>query len=158
MRSQKQFFKLLVHIAIAILCITETKAQDNTQPVDKGLWATWELETITISTQDLTRSHSLEELLAKKSKLPRNMFTSLYFFENEIGVNSTGAESVSDSNMISLKGTYTAGNGELVVNIYGEQSRTFNYAIENDILKISYSHAEGQFYLLYKLIARSPDV
>jgi hypothetical protein len=116
----------------------------------KQLWGTWVLDTIGVTKQGVSEKHSLTDLLADKENLPRNMFTMLYFFDNQVGVGSTETEFVPAENL-SLKGSFTTDNGKLIVTMQEEQPRVFTYAIENEVLKIWYTQEDTQFYLIYKL-------
>ena len=132
---------------LSLFMVNNLQAQTN--PED--LWGTWDLETVEITKSGVTETHSLTGLLADKENLPRNMFTLLYFFNNQIGVNNTESEFVSGENL-NLKGAFTANDGILTITINNEQPRTFSYIIENDLLKIWYTQDdETQLYLVYKL-------
>ena len=124
------------------------------QQIDQNLWGTWELNTVELTKQGVVaQKSSLTDLFANKNNLPRNMFTQLYFFDDQIGVNSTETEFVSAENL-SLKGNYTANDGTLIVTMYGEPSRIFTYALSNERLEIWYTEEGTQFYLVYKLIVK----
>jgi hypothetical protein len=103
--------------------------------------------------QGITKKYSLNDLFADKKNLPRNMFTTLYFFDNQIGVHSTETEFVAPEN-VSLKGSFTTNNQQLIVTMREEQPRTFTYKIENEYLKIWYVQDDTQFYLIYKLTSK----
>jgi len=148
--KNKSAIKRLLTVVLMLLFIGIITGKANAQHIDENLWGSWQIETIAITIDGVSKTYSIEELLTDKNRLPRNMFTSLYFHENGIGVNNTETEFDSDDNMVSLKGTFTAGNGEMVVTMYGEQSRTFSYTIENNLLKIHYAQANRQFDLTYK--------
>ena len=121
----------------------------NAQQIDNRLWGAWSLDTIELKKDGVPRQYTLETLLADKSNLPRNMFTRLYFIEDQIGVHTTEAEFVSMTN-VSLKGNFTTDDGLLIVTMYGEQSRIFTYAIDSELLKIRYTEGDTQLYLIYK--------
>lgn len=155
MRKHQHFYKLLTYAVAGLLLFCLTTSRAEAQQADERLWATWNLESIEITVGKTTQSYTLEELLSDKKKLPRNLFTSLYFYENEIGVSNTESEFVSDDDMVSLKGRFITNNGTLIVTMYGEEPRVFTYTIEDDVLNIRYTAAERQFYLTYKLIAKN---
>ena len=123
------------------------------QSIDERLWGTWKLSTIVLTVQGITQEYTMEALLANKSKLPRNMFTGLLFFEDQVGVNSTETEFV-PTEELSLKGTFTTDNGKLVISLRGKQPRSFAYEFENSFLRIRYTQGDTQFYLVYKLILK----
>ena len=123
----------------------------NAQQIDNRLWGTWSLDTIELTKDGVPRQYTLETLLADKSNLPRNMFTWLYFFGDQIGVHSTETEFVPAVD-VSLKGNFTTNDGLLIVTMYEESPRTFTYEIEDDLLIIKYTEGDVQFYLVYKLL------
>ena len=120
------------------------------QSIDERLWGTWKLSTVEITVQGVTQESTMEALFADKSKLPRNMFTGLLFIENQVGINSTETEFVSMEEL-SLKGTFTTDNGELVITLRGKQPRSYAYEVGNSLLKIRYTQGDTQFYLVFKL-------
>ncbi|MCL2097819.1 MAG: hypothetical protein FWH23_03560 [Bacteroidales bacterium] len=148
MQNKPERKSMIMVLCILLLCCFTT-GKASAQHSDERLEGLWELKTITITVDDVSQTYSVEELLADKSRLPRNMFTSLYFFDDQIGVNSTETEFVPE---VSLKGTFTANEGTLIVTMREEQSRTFNYTFENELLKIEYTQASRQFYLIYKKV------
>ena len=147
-RGTKKQLKIAVITVIFSLFVT---GWTSAQQIDERLWGIWLLDTVELTAQrGATQRHSLASLFADKSKLPRNMFTQLYFFDDQIGVCNTETEFARGED-VSMKGSFTANDGELMVTIQGEQSRTFLYSIEDDLLKISYTEGDTQFYLIYKL-------
>ena len=142
-----------VIILIKILAVF-TAAWVNAQQVDERLWGTWKLETVEITANGFTKQYSLEDLLVDKSRLPRNLLLSLYFFNDQVGACTSETE-FSYEMETNIKGSFTTNNGELTTTIYGEQPRTFTYTIEDDLLKIRYSQANTQFDVNYKLIAKN---
>jgi len=117
--------------------------------VDERLRGTWTLETAELTAGGVTQKQTLETLFDDVNKLPRDLLTALYFFDNRVGVNSTETEFVSN---VSLKGSFFTTNNELLtINLYGEEARVFTYVVENECLKIWYERSQVQFYLIYKL-------
>ena len=149
---KKRGIKTQLKIAvIAVLFSLFVTGWTSAQQIDERLWGTWLLDTVELTAQrGATQQHSLTSLFADKSNLPRNMFTQLYFFDDQIGVCSTETEFVRGEE-VSMKGSFTTNDGELIITIRGEQSRQFVYSIEDDLLKISYTDGDTQFYLIYKL-------
>jgi len=134
-------------VLLSLFMVNNLHAQTN--PED--LWGTWELETVAITKQGVTEIHLLTDLLTDKENLPRNMFTRLYFFNDQVGVNNTESEFVSGENL-NFKGSFTADDGILIITINNEQPRIFTYIIENDLLQIWYMQDDDtQLYLVYKL-------
>ena len=121
----------------------------NAATVDERLWATWGLETVEITTGGVSNSYALEVLLADREKLPRNLFVSLYFFDDQVGACSSEEDFAYKFN-INVKGSFSTSNGQLTVTLYERQPRTFAYTFEDGYLKIRYTQGETQYDLIYK--------
>ncbi len=133
---------------ISASSFAQETVNNETAMVDHRLWGTWNLDIVELTKNGVTKKYSLDVLLADKNNLPRNMFTSLYFFDDQIGVHSTETEFGFDVN---LKGSFTANDGILTVTMREEQSRSFMYVIENEMLRIWHTKGDTQFNLIYKL-------
>jgi len=140
--------KLKTLFTVLLVLFTTTNLQAQTE--HRHLWGTWELETIEITKQGVPEIHYLESLLADKENLPRNMFTQLYFFNDQVGVSSTEEIFVSGGNL-NVKGSYTADDGVLIITMNNELPRMFTYIIENELLKIWYTQDNIELHLVYKL-------
>jgi len=138
----KKFFSIAV-----LSCLATVFASG--QDIDKRLWGTWQLDSVGMTVNRVEQKYKLSTLLADRKLTPRNMFTALYFFGNQVGVNST--ESFFATPLPSLKGTFTTNNGLLTVTLRDSQPRTFTYSVEDKRLKIWYTLENIQFYLLYRL-------
>ena len=148
--------RYLVTITLIIVYACLTRGSVSAQTTDERLWGVWDLDSIELTINSVTQRYTLPVLLANRSILPRNMLTQLYFFKDQIGVNSTETEFVSAEN-VSLKGSFTANDGKLNVTMRDGNARTFNYSIENEFLKIRYSESPIEFYLIYRLTAKLVD-
>ncbi|MCL2098721.1 MAG: hypothetical protein FWH23_08210 [Bacteroidales bacterium] len=126
---------------------------ENSTTVDERLWAIWSLETVEITADGTTKQYSLETLLANTSILPRNMFTTLDFFGNEIEADISYAHTEfaaeAESLLTAVKGTFTASNGQLTLSLREKEPRTLAYSIENNLLRISFSYEDRKFNLIY---------
>lgn len=149
----KQFICIIVTLLLLPTHLFSQTSTEEKDKVDQRLFGVWSLETVKITTAKDAKTYTLEALFADKSKLPRNLFTMLYFVGDEIGIHSTETEFVSADN-VSLKGSFTTNNGEMIVTMQGEQARTFTYTIENERLEIWYTKDDTQYYLMYKLTAK----
>jgi len=136
---------ILTGIFIAAATTAQLFAQNNYQHI----WGNWDLDTIEITKQGVTEIYSIETLLADKENIPRNMFTRLFFFDDQIGISST-EEIIAQGQPINQKGSFTIENEKLIVTMNNEQSRTFTYSVENDFLKIEYTRGSTEFKLIYK--------
>ena len=122
--------------------------QGQTNP--RQLWGTWELEKIEITKQGVTETHSLENLLADLRNLPRDMFTRLYFIDNQIEIKTT-EEMFLPEEHLNQKGSFTTEGDKLFINLLREEPRIYSYFIADDLLKIEYAQKETHYYLTYKL-------
>jgi len=122
--------------------------------VDEQLWATWGLETLTITTGEAVQTYTLAAMLTDRNLLPADLFLSLYFFDDKVGVCSSGKDFFYEFD-INVKGSFTANRGQLTITLYDEQPRVFEYVIENGLLKLHYTQAGVQFDLIYKLTAQN---
>ena len=148
---KKGMMKQLKIAVITVLFSLFVTGWVNAQQIDKRLWGTWNLDEIELKKSGTTRQYTLDALLADKGNLPRNMFTWLYFFNDQIGVHSTETE-FRRAEDLNLKGRFTTNNGQLIVTMRGEISRSFDYEIEDNLLRIRYTDEVYQFFLVYKLI------
>ena len=147
---KKMITKQLKKAMITVIFSFFVMSWVNAQQIDNNLWGIWKLSMVELTKGGVTRTCTYEDLLADKNNLPRNMFTSLYFFGDKVGVGSTETEFVPSENL-NFKGTFTTNNGQLIVTIKGEQPRTFAYEVDNSLLKIRYTEGDVQFYLIFKL-------
>ena len=141
-----QNLKRIIPIILILFMLNNLQAQNNPQ----SLWGVWSLDSVTLTKQGVTENHSFENLLVDRDNLPRNMFTSLYFFDNQIGISSTDEFFPLDGNL-NQKGTFTTEGNNLTITLQGETPRIFTYFIENELLKIEYTREDVQFHLVYKL-------
>ena len=146
--------KRLKTISIISLFCCFTTILTNAQNIDERLWATWNLETVELTVQGTTQKYSWTVLRANKNLLPRNMFTALYFFDDQVGINSSETEFVSVENLC-MKGSFSTNNGELIITLCEEQPRKFTYTIENDVLKLMYTVGITQLNLSFKLTLKN---
>jgi len=144
--------KLITLFTVVLVLFTANNLQ--AQNTHEPLWGVWSLEIVEISKQGVSETHSYEALLADKENLPRNMFTSLYFFDDNIGINTTESEFVSGENL-NQKGLFGIENGNLIITLFNEQPRIFSYVIENECLKLWYKQDETEFYLVYTLTIKN---
>jgi len=134
-------------LAMLLLCITTAGA--SAQEVDERLWATWELKTVEITAGNLTTTYSLAQLRADMDKMPRNIFTSISFFDGG-QVRVQNSETEFGSEKASLGGVFTVKDGKLLVTMWGdEEPLTFDYTIENNMLKLRYPQNERPLSLTY---------
>jgi len=122
--------------------------------VDERLWATWGLKTAEITVGGNVKTYTLKTLLADRDNLPENVFLSLYFFDDQVGICISEKGFINEFD-VNAKGSFSINNGELTIAIYEEQSHTFTYAVENDQLNVRYTYKDVQYNLTYKLIARN---
>ncbi|MDR1729038.1 MAG: hypothetical protein LBR52_00020 [Prevotellaceae bacterium] len=134
--------------SISASSFAQETVTNETAMVDHRLWGTWDLDTVELTRNGVTKKYALDVLLADKNNLPRNMFTQLYFFANQIGVSNTEEEFIAGESL-NLKGSFTVDNGNLIVTMQEEHSRVFTYTIENKFLKIWFTRGDTQFYLIY---------
>ena len=138
-------------IALIIVYACLTRGSVSAQTTDERLLGLWDLDSIELTVNRAVQKYSLPALLANRSILPRNMLTSLYFFDDQVGVNNT--EMLFDpGSAMSLKGSFVANNGELTITFNDRISRSFRYEFENERLRIRYSLGGTDFYLIYKLL------
>lgn len=147
---------LLLLTGVTTQVVGSTGAEDsvNNAMIDEHLWATWGLETAVITADNSSKTYTLADLLAEKNLLAGNIFLSLYFFDNQVGV-TLNKTAFSPEFEQSLKGFVTTNNGELTMTMRDRQTHTFMYVIENERLKISYTQADTQYYLTYKLLTKN---
>ena len=136
-------------ILTCLLLLTGIIAQAGT--LDERLWGTWGLETATVTTGSDVKAYTVESLLADRDKLPKNLFLSLLFFNDQMGACSSEEALVYEFDM-NVKGSFSTDNGQLTVTLREKQPRTFAYVIENDKLKVRYTQGNTQYDLIYKLI------
>ena len=142
----RRFIRLFSVILLSLFMSNNLQAQSKNQHI----WGIWDLDTIEITKQGVTEKYSIESLLADKVNIPRNMFTRLFFFDDQIGISST-EEIFAQGEYINQKGSFTIEDGKLIVTIGNEQTRTFKYTVENEFLKIEYTRGNTEFKLIYKL-------
>ena len=152
MNMKTKMLIFLVVMSVSFFSTTFVGAQE----IDKRLWGVWDLDSVELTINRVTQKYPLPVLMADKSRLPRNMFTQLYFFSDQIGVNSTETEFVPVEN-VTLKGSFTTNNGSLVITLRGEPPLIFTYSIEGNRLDIRYTVGEIQFYLIFKLTSKLPE-
>ena len=139
---------LVCLIAILLSFFMASNLHAQTNPED--LWGIWDLEIVEITRYGESEIHTLESLYADKENLPRNMFTQLFFFDDQVGTKSTEELFASERNL-NHKGSFSINDGILSINIDTEQPRFFTYIIEDELLKIDYTQEDTHFYLVYKL-------
>ena len=142
--------KYLGTVTLIIMYACLTAGTVSAQTVDERLWGRWDLDSVVLTSNRIAQKYNLPVLLADKSKLPRNMLTSLYFFEDQIGVNTTETEFVPAEN-VSMKGSFTTDNGKLTITMQDRTTRAFTYTVDDRTLKIWYVEGIIEFYLIYKL-------
>ena len=143
MKNNKKHRSIIRLFSVLLGLFGLTHLQAQTSP--EHLWGAWEIESIEINKPGLTEIHSLESLLEDKENLPRNLFTRLYFFDDQVGVNY-----IEEAENLNQKGTFSVEDGKLLITMRNEQTRVFTYTIEGDLLKIGYAQDDTQFYLVYK--------
>ena len=143
MKTLKKFF-----IIAAFACLAPVFAE--AQEIDERLLGVWQLDSVELTVNHVSQKFALSTLLEDKSKLPRNMFTMLYIFDERIGVHSTETEFVPPEN-VSFKGSLTTENGTMVISMDEEEERTFTYNVEDERLEIRYTSEDTEFFLVYKL-------
>jgi hypothetical protein len=105
--------------------------------VDQRLWAVWYLENVRVKTPtNAVRTYDLQTLLARPElqalNLASTLFVSLYFFENNVGVNVQNPPPD-----MSLKGTFSTAGNQLTVTMRDNRTQTFTYSFEGEKLVVS---------------------
>ena len=144
-KMHRSFIRLF-SVLLLSLFVNNLQAQTNLEHV----WGYWDLDTVEITKQGVTEKHTLKSLLADKENLPKDMFTRLFLFDDQVGTNSTEEEFLSAEHL-NQKGSFTVEDGKLLITMANEQARIFTYIRENDLLRIWYTREDTQFYLVYKL-------
>lgn len=145
----KNWRTLTIVMIFACLCTGRLHAQN----VDQRLWGIWDLETVEITSNNVTQQYPFADLLTNKETLPRNMFTSLAFFANEVAVNRTDIYFI-PAHEVNMKGSFSTNNGQLTITIRTEEPRTFDYTIESETLKLKYTELNMQYQLFFKLTSK----
>ena len=144
-----KFKKILIIVALVCSATVFAEAQET----DKQLWGTWQLDSVQLTINFVSQKYALPALYLDKSKLPRNLFTSLYFDGDDIGVSTTETEFL-PAEQVCFKGSFATNSGKILITMRDEQKREFSYSLEKDVLRIGYFEGTIQFALVYKLIAK----
>ncbi|MDR1646196.1 MAG: hypothetical protein LBS05_10340 [Tannerellaceae bacterium] len=117
---------------VSFFCLTTSLfAQD----VDQRLWALWEVEAIDVKLPaQNARRFDLQTLLAQPAfqSLSSTMFISLYFFDNNVGVNIQNPPP-----NVSLKGTFATSGNQLTITMQDNRKYTFSYRFDAEKLVIT---------------------
>jgi len=136
-------------LAIAVLSCLVTFCASG-QDIDRRLWGVWSLDSVEITTNQITRKYKLTELLANKNNLPRNMLIELYFVQTHVGIKTTETF-FDDIEIGDQKGFFSTNQGQLTLRLTKWATRTFNYEVEEKRLKVWYSQESVSYYLIFKL-------
>jgi len=142
--------KKLLHVLSTLLILfvlNNSQAQNN----HERLWGVWSLDSVELTNNGNTEKYSMETLFANQELLPRNIFTRLYFFADQIGISTTEEIFLPDENH-NQKGSFTIEGNKLFITLRGEQPRKFTYLIEDEFLKTWHRQDDTEFNLVYKLL------
>ena len=142
-KSLLPFFFILVSLFI----FNNSQAQSS----HEQLWGVWSLDSVELTKNGNTEKYSIETLLANQELLPRNIFTRLYFFSDQIGISTTEEIFLPDESH-NLKGSFTIEGDILYITLQGEQPRKFTYLLGDEFLKTWYRQDDKEFYLVFKLL------
>jgi hypothetical protein len=117
--------------------------------VDSRLWALWYVEAIDVKLPGQnTRRFDLQTLLAQPAfqSLSSTMFISLYFFDNNVGVNIQNPPP-----NVSLKGTFATSGNQLTITMQDNRRHTFAYRFDAEKLVVTQTISGAEISVIFNV-------